>query len=75
MIIFLALRFGLGSALSIPRVTLWGGMMVKDLTVLSAGEKAMDIVGIDPTTSRMRTTRSTTEPNALTDAAEAENDE
>ena len=26
----------------------------------------MDIVGIDPTTSRMRTTRSTTEPNALT---------
>jgi hypothetical protein len=28
----------------------------------------MDIVGIDPTTSRMRTTRSTTEPNALPDA-------
>ena len=32
----------------------------------------MDIVGIDPTTSRMRTTRSTTEPNALTDDRDKE---
>ena len=33
--------------------------------------KNVDIVGIDPTTSRMRTTRSTTEPNARTDTPHA----
>ena len=74
MIIFLARRFGLGSALSIPRVTLWG-INGERLDGTSAGEKAMDIVGIDPTTSRMRTTRSTTEPNALTDERPVENDQ
>ena len=37
----------------------------------SRTEKNVDIVGIDPTTSRMRTTRSTTEPNARTDTPHA----